>query len=75
MSTGRSDGPNLRLDAQRRHLITTFRTWDANAPAHPAPDPEVVAKPVRRQFSAAYRLRIIPSRMVRDMCSISTSRD
>ena len=24
-----------------------------------APDPEVVAKPMRRQFSAAYRLRIV----------------
>ena len=32
----------------------------ANAPAGtPAPDPEVVAKPTRRQFSAAYRLRIL----------------
>ena len=26
---------------------------------HPAPDPEVVAKPKRRQFTAAYRLRIL----------------
>ena len=25
----------------------------------PAPDPEVVAKPKRRQFTAAYRLRIL----------------
>jgi transposase len=25
----------------------------------PSPDPEVVAKPARRQFSAAYRLRIV----------------
>ena len=25
----------------------------------PAPDPEVVAKPMRRQFTAAYRLRIV----------------
>jgi len=28
-------------------------------PACPDPDPEVVAKPRRRQFSAAYRLRIL----------------
>lgn len=28
-------------------------------PARPDPDPEVVAKPRRRQFSAAYRLRIL----------------
>ena len=27
--------------------------------ARPAPDPEVVAKPTRRQFSAEYRLRIV----------------
>lgn len=37
---------------------------DEAAPAGPraartAPDPEVVAKPTRRQFSAAYRLRIL----------------
>jgi len=32
----------------------------SSAPAGtPAPDPEVVAKPTRRQFSAAYRLRIL----------------
>ena len=32
----------------------------ASAPAAtPAPDPEVVAKPTRRQFSAAYRLRVL----------------
>jgi len=32
----------------------------SSAPAEkPAPDPEVVAKPTRRQFSAAYRLRIL----------------
>ena len=34
----------------------------SNAPAHavrPAPDPEVIAKPTRRQFTAAYRLRIV----------------
>ncbi len=27
--------------------------------ARPTPDPEVVAKPKRRQFSAEYRLRIL----------------
>ena len=27
--------------------------------ARPAPDPEVVAKPKRRQFTAEYRLRIL----------------
>ena len=27
--------------------------------ARPTPDPEVVAKPKRRQFTAAYRLRIL----------------
>ena len=32
----------------------------ASAPTvTPSPDPEVVAKPTRRQFSAAYRLRIL----------------
>lgn len=32
----------------------------SGAPAgDPVPDPEVVAKPTRRQFSAAYRLRIL----------------
>ena len=34
----------------------------SSASAHaegPAPDPEVIAKPTRRQFTAAYRLRII----------------
>jgi len=30
---------------------------NANRPARP--DPEVVAKPIRRQFTAAYRLRIL----------------
>ena len=31
----------------------------AAGPARPAPDPEVVAKPKRRQFTAEYRLRIL----------------
>ena len=31
----------------------------SSSAATPAPDPEVVAKPARRQFSAAYRLRIL----------------
>ena len=30
--------------------------------ARPTPDPEVVAKPNRRQFSAEYRLRILEGR-------------
>jgi transposase-like protein len=31
----------------------------ASPAAPPAPDPEVVAKPTRRQFTAPYRLRIV----------------
>jgi len=32
---------------------------EAAAARRPPPDPEVVAKPTRRQFTAEYRLRII----------------
>ena len=30
-----------------------------SAGANPAPDPEVVAKPKRRRFTAEYRLRVL----------------
>ena len=36
----------------------TSPSTGVNTP-RPAPDPEVVAKPKRRQFTAAYRLRIL----------------
>ena len=51
---GRSEGSTPRLGAEERSDEAPKR----GAPAAPA-DPEVLAKPKRRQFSAAYRLRIL----------------
>ena len=45
-----TEAPGFALEGEERSDEAS------NAPAHPAPDPEVVAKPVRRQFrvSAAH---------------------
>ena len=37
----------------------------------PSPDPEVVAKPTRRQFTAEYRLRIVEEA---DRCADSSAK-
>ena len=42
-------------DEERSDEASSARAHGARA----APDPEVIAKPMRRQFSAAYRLRIV----------------
>ena len=47
-------GPVLGASSLRSSSPST----GVNTP-RPAPDPEVVAKPKRRQFTAAYRLRIL----------------
>ena len=58
------DGPAPALGAEERSDEAP-RAGGAAA-GTPPPDPEVVAKPVRRQFSAAYRLRILEEA---DRCS------
>ena len=50
------EAPDAALGAEER----SDEAPSASAPAKtPTPDPEVPAKPTRRQFSAAYRLRIL----------------
>ncbi len=55
---------SMRLNEVRGFALEDEERSDeaSSAPAHamrPAPNPEVIAKPTRRQFTAAYRLRII----------------
>ena len=52
--------PMTWMDADAPALGSEERSDEApRAEATRAPDPEVVAKPTRRQFSAEYRLRIV----------------
>ena len=53
MKTDTNSPPASRESVKARSAATDSRD------ASPAPDPEVAAKPTRRRFSAAYRLRIL----------------
>ena len=58
----RADRGSMRwMDAEAPGLGGEERSDEAPRPgqASPAPDPEVMAKPIRRQFTAEYRLRIV----------------
>ena len=48
-----TEAPGFALEGEERSDEAS------NGPAYRSPDPEVVAKPIRRQFTAAYRMRIL----------------
>ena len=52
MTLQEMDAPALGVEERRDEAPRAGR-------ARPTPDPEVVAKPKRRQFTAQYRLRIL----------------
>ena len=54
MTLQEMDAPALGVEERRDEA-----PWAGASHARPTPDPEVVAKPKRRKFTAQYRLRIL----------------